>query len=347
MKLDYTLETPEQRLELVQQILSENPSPSAHYLEALSDYLIFSMEKEEKKQKKIITENRQTTFSARETSFEGLVSKLENGEDGIYNMIANDKNIIFSPKTSITKEDVEEIPALANLKKAIEEMEALATRCSGKKLFEVKKAIIQLRQDQYVIKNAYKKPIFFLKVAKTLAKIALTDKITIQDNLPVNKGYISFFDPKHISMLLSAYGPLKEETYSSLTSDARWMLVDLENLIESALSAYPLYKAIVIYKIDGKTNNEIQELLQSEFGIYHSLEYISNLYRNKIPKIIAEQAQKEYLEWYFTFVEKGKWKKCTRCGQIKLAHNLFYSKNNSSKDGCYSICKECRNKKGV
>ena len=47
----------------------------------------------------------------------------------------------------------------------------------------------------------------------------------------------------------------------------------------------------------------------------------------------------------FTFEEKGKWKRCSRCGQIKLAHNHFFSKNNTSKDHFYSICKECRNKK--
>ena len=31
------------------------------------------------------------TINKRETSFEGLVGKFETGEDGIYNMIINDK----------------------------------------------------------------------------------------------------------------------------------------------------------------------------------------------------------------------------------------------------------------
>ena len=43
--------------------------------------------------------------------------------------------------------------------------------------------------------------------------------------------------------------------------------------------------------------------------------------------------------------EKGKWKRCSRCGEIKLANNIFFSKNGSSKDGFYSICKDCRNRK--
>ena len=108
---------------------------------------------------------------------------------------------------------------------------------------------------------------------------------------------------------------------------------------------YPLYYDLVIYKIDGKQNIEIQELLEQKHGIKHSVEYISSLWRNKIPKLIAEKAQEDYLVWYYTNVEYGKWKRCSRCGEIKLAHNKFFSKNRTSKDGFYSICKCCRNKK--
>jgi len=39
------------------------------------------------------------TVNKRETSYEGLVGKLENGEDGIYNlMTGGDKNILLVPK---------------------------------------------------------------------------------------------------------------------------------------------------------------------------------------------------------------------------------------------------------
>ena len=70
------------------------------------------MEKQEKKEKSILTENRLVTINKRETSFEGLVSQFENGEDGVYNIMTEDKNQIFQPKVSITKQDIEEIPFL-------------------------------------------------------------------------------------------------------------------------------------------------------------------------------------------------------------------------------------------
>jgi len=112
IKLDYTLESPEERKALVEKILEETEDPSPQYLEILADYLVLCMEKQEKKQRKMLTENRMTTINKRETSFEGLVSQFENGEDGVYNLMTENKNIIFQPKVTITKRDLEEIPFL-------------------------------------------------------------------------------------------------------------------------------------------------------------------------------------------------------------------------------------------
>ena len=112
IKMDFSLETPEERNKKVEEIIANTPPErlTPKYLEKLADYIIFAMDKQERKEKKILTDNRMVTVNKRETSFEGLVGKLENGEDGIYNMIANDKNIIFQPKTSITQDDVNTIP---------------------------------------------------------------------------------------------------------------------------------------------------------------------------------------------------------------------------------------------
>lgn len=118
-KLDYSLESPEERLKIVNKILEETPNPDSSYLEILADYLIFCMEKQEKKEKKILTENRLATVNKRETSYEGLVSQFENGEDGVYNITNNDKHIIFQPKISITQKDRKDIPELKQTDEAI------------------------------------------------------------------------------------------------------------------------------------------------------------------------------------------------------------------------------------
>ena len=122
-------------------------------------------------------------------------------------------------------------------------------------------------------------------------------------------------------------------------------MFDFDRICETALAEYPMYEKIVQYKIDGLQNIEIQEQLEKEFGITHSLEYISSLWRNKIPKLIASAAEDQFLDNYYLNVERGRYKRCSRCGQIKLAHNKYFSKNKTSKDGFYSICKKCRNAK--
>lgn len=75
------------------------------------------------------------------------------------------------------------------------------------------------------------------------------------------------------------------------------------------------------------------------------MEHLSTLWRNKIPKMIAQQNKEDYLVYHYSNKEKGRWKRCSQCGQYKLAHRYFFSKNNTSKDGYYSMCKECRNKR--
>lgn len=348
-KLDYTLQTPQERNELVKKIIEETPSEQLtnKYLEILSDYIIFAMDKEERKQKKILTDNRMVTVNKRETSFQGLAGQLENGEDGIYNMIANDKNIIFTPKISITQKDLDEIPALRDLRAAIEVVEKQEKAAKGKRKFLLKKQLIEMRQDQYVIKNSYRQPMYFMNAIKSFSKTLLDEKITITEKGEVkSNGLVSLFDSKHISALLCNYSRLKEEAWGKFWADSYYLMEDLDNLVELTLKDdYPLYYDLLIYKIDGKQNVEIQKLLEEKHDITYSVEYLSSLWRNKIPKLLAERAQEEYLVWYYTTKEKGKWKKCSRCGQIKLAHNRFFSKNKTSKDGFYSICKCCRNKK--
>ena len=346
IKLDYSLQSPEERNELVKKILEENPEPSEKYLEILADYLVLCMEKQEKKERKLLTENRMATVNKRETSFEGLVSQFENGEDGFYNLIKqNDKGTIFQPKITITKKDIEEIPHLKQLREAITNWEQQLKVTEGKNAFIIKKTIIELRKDQYVIKNAYRKPMIPNKLIRSKHFIPLDSDFTFDEEGFVVPSGVSLINPKVISAILCNYSMLKEDSWGEFEKELWYLMYDFDILITKALKNYPLYEKIVEYKIDGLQNIDIQEKIQMEFGIKHSIEYISSLWRNKIPKIIASAAEDEFLTWYYTNEEKGVYKKCSRCGQIKLAHNKYFSKNKTSKDSFYSICKCCRNNK--
>ena len=305
------------------------------------------MEKQERKERKILTDNRMMTVNKRECSFEGLVSQLENGEDGIYNLITDNKNQIFQPKVTITKKDLDEIQPLRQLREAINVWEAKLKVTEGKDAFVIKKALIEMRKDQYVIKNAYRRPIVPNKLTRSTHVIMLPDETSSfddEDGYPIPKG-VSLLNPVVCSAILCNYSRLKEDSYDRLEGDLYYLMLDFDEIADKALKEYPLYEKIVECKVDGLQNTQIQEILQMEFGIKHSLEYISSLWRKKIPKLIASQAEDEYLYWYYLNIEKGKYKKCSRCGQIKLAHNKYFSKNKTSRDGFYSICKCCRNSK--
>ena len=345
LKLDYTLESPEERKQLVEKILEECPNPTPQYLETLADYLVLCMEKQEKKERKVLTENRMATVNKRETSFEGLVSQLENGEDGIYGMISNDKNQIFQPKVMITKKDVEEIPGLAQLREAIKMWEEKLKTASGRDAFIIKTAIIELRKDQYILKDAYRKPIIPKNITRSRNFTPLESDFSFDDEGYVVPEGVSLCDPKVISAILCNYSLLKQESWGEYERDLWYLMYDFDEVADAALKEYPLYDRICEYKIDGLQNIDIQEKIQEEFGIKHSVEYISSLWRNKIPKLIASEAEDRLLDWYFLNEMKGKYKKCSRCGEIKLAHNKYFSKNKTSKDGFYSICKKCRNSK--
>lgn len=302
------------------------------------------MEKQERKERKILTENRMSTVNKRETSFEGLVSQFENGEDGIYNLVKEDKNQIFQHKVEITEQDLEEIPFLKQVREAIENWEQKLKTATGRDAFIIKKAIIDLRKDQYIIKNAYRKPVVTMQASHATHYTPLNYSEDVVDG-EVKYSGASLIDYKVCSAVLCNYSKLKAAADGNFISDTWYFMEDFDAISGRALAPYHYYERLVELKIDGKQNAEIQNTLYEEFGIKHSTEYLSSLWRNKIPKLIASQAEDELLDWWYLTQEKGKYKKCTRCGQIKLAHNKYFSKNKTSKDKFYSICKTCRNVK--
>ena len=300
IKLDYSLQSPEERKQLVEKILEENPNPNEKYLEVLANYLVFCMEKQEKKEKAILTDNRMTTVNKRETSYEGLVSQLENGEDGIYNLINESKQIIFQPKMTITKKDLEEIPELRQIREAIELWEKQLKTSTGKDAYIIKKTIIDLRKQQYVIKNSYRQPINITNFTKSEHHIPLNDTThELNDKgYPIPEG-ISLLNPKVCSAILCNYSRLKQDSWDQFKGDTWYLMQAFDAISEKALKDYPMYQRIVELKIDGLQNIKIQEILEVEFEIKHSLEYISSLWRNKIPKMIASVAEDEWLDWYY------------------------------------------------
>ena len=355
IKMDYTLEDPIDRVAKTEEIIASTPSErlKPYYLQKMADYVVLAMDKQEKKERKIVTPNRQKYFKENEMSFEGLCENCNDSNadsaDFIYNIIANDKNILRTPKCKITEEEIAENPYLQQLQEDIKKTEELEKEATGLRRFHLHKELIEQRKDQYVIRNKFRNfnaTVNNKNKFKGIHNLDLSENIWIDADGEVHSdGIINFFDEKHIEMILNNYSALVEDSYEEFLSDSKWMMMDFDALAERALSSSPILERIVTYKIDGRTNEEIRELIKDEFDVTYSTVYISSLWRNKIPKMIAKQAREEWIVWHYTEEEYGKWKRCSCCGEVKLAHKYFFSKNSSSKDGWYSICKVCRSEK--
>ena len=85
----------------------------------------------------------------RETSFEGLAALFESeykesgnstGEDAIYNLITDNKNILLVPKIKkIDDEDLAEVPGLKELVDEINRLENLLPTAHGKEKYSIKR----------------------------------------------------------------------------------------------------------------------------------------------------------------------------------------------------------------
>lgn len=235
---------------------------------------------------------------------------------------------------------------MRQLREAITLWEIKLKTAEGKDALIIKRALIEMRKDQYIIKNAYRKPIIPNKLVHTSFPIVLEDTTHLLDErgYPIPEG-VSLLNPQVCSAILCNYSRLKQDSYDRFDSDLYFLMEAFDEIAEKALKRKPLYYRLVTYKIDSVQNIKIQQLLQEEFGIKHSIEYISCLWRKKIPKLIASAAEDQWLDQYYLEEERGSYKQCSVCGKIKLAHNKYFSKNKTSKDGWYSICKECRKAK--
>lgn len=334
MKLDYTIKDPEERLAIVEEILSQEEEPSQYLLESLANYLVLA-----KKDSSILTDNRQITISNREKSYEGMAEQFEAGEDAVENLAVSAetaRRTIFRPKNVITQKDIETTPFLTQLREAISFWESLPSS------YIVKKSIIELRKDQYVIRSAYHPTVNPSPHPPAYHPLHLDGKEEINSYGILTYQGVSLCNPKIVSIVLNYYSNLREKGQGDFEGDVWSLIEDFDHVSTLALKPYPFLEKLVELKIDKVQNSIIKEIMEKEYGEVHTESYWSNIWQNKIPEIIAEKAKEE--AYYHLYAARPlEWKVCSKCGQSKPLSPFFYGKN---KKGYYSICKECRKHAG-
>lgn len=317
-------------------------------IEGLANYLLYCDEaklQNRKSEHPYLTSYKNTSISKNESDFE--FNTEANGNVEKESDVGNYKKVI---KLSVTREDINQLPTMQQLQdvinfchKKINIYNGLIKQYDGisfiseytkeklsfarSEATKYQKLSALMKDNQKFVKMMTKRPIYF--------------KQPLHDTTKYDLSCIDLGNPHHIIALLENYSRFKENTYEDLTSDLRFIMMDLDNLIENTkLQSYE--KRIIVMKIDGCNAEEILDTLFNEYGFEWDDSYLSEVYREIIPKKISQQYKIEYEDWYYREVERGQYKRCSKCGEIKLVNK--FGKDTRNNDGYKSICRECDKK---
>ena len=154
-------------------------------------------------------------------------------------------------------------------------------------------------------------------------------------------------NPKHVRALLANYHTLYEALYDKLNTYGRTLLWDFDRYV-SMCGFSELRLFFIRLKKAGLAYDDILEEMRAQYAAEYSPNYLVSVISTEIPNKIAKVARMMRIE-NETPVEQRK--QCIHCGRILPIHPLFFSRNNSHKDGLSNTCKQCdresRIKRGV
>lgn len=153
------------------------------------------------------------------------------------------------------------------------------------------------------------------------------------------KYVLDFRNQEHVYYLLESY----EEFMASSTDQPESLLDDIMETLDFYIDFADLSeekKLILELKKQKVPVVEIREKLLETFGVTHSPNYISTIYKQKICKEISEAAQLHF-DMYMERDIPSSWKRCSQCGETKLLDSRVFMRKSKSSDGYNSKCKKC------
>ena len=316
-------------------------------LEYIADYLIFPKYKNELEMNYVIHKKSRIKKDR----------KREICVGDIYDLNKIKKNNYKFCEIKVNDEDLEKYPELKEVQIVIDYLseklgygnknkkeirEKLIKEIGISKVRKYEKLLGELKKEQKIMKEKLVGYIYFKRVTKGTSKITFENDTgyfnEVGDYVEVSNNKIDFKNKNHILQLLHHYSELKQFCWDKPDSEMYLILDELERLIQ--LANFEEYiKDILILRIDGYFYYEIREMLEKKYGICISEKEISNIFNDKIPKIIVDTYLKDRENWIYTYKVKGEYKKCSRCGEIKLTK--YFTKDEKRKDGFFPYCKSC------
>lgn len=163
---------------------------------------------------------------------------------------------------------------------------------------------------------------------KDYKKGTIVFKNPLKDSGRVDYDVLDFFDKEHVLALINM--PEKQITDDN---DLSLVLYDLEVLMKDIKVREEDVDIVSLYR-KGVSQEEIaKELNIAQQNVNQVL--------SKLADNVIQEYERVYEDWYYLNKVKGKYKKCSKCGEIKL--NNKFGKDSRNSDGVKSICKKCDN----
>ena len=298
----------------------------ASALEMIANYILAVDEKDKGINYKIYTSEELFNRACREYNVINSVAKANGGLDMNYGENILEAFPIFQlPKNfkkvkdlKVEKKDLEKYPPMKDYTDFYEYLKEESKRLWNTKGLskedmvrrsKIKKILPEIKKDIIEVKKQLQMPIIW--------------KAPLKDNGGADYDELDMFDKNVVKVLLQVHKQV------DLQDDLSCILVDLDNLINNIKFTERQYEVLELWRNGLTIENISKELLVKENTVSITLD--------RAIDSIVKQYEKEYEEWYYLNIRKGTYKKCSKCGEVKLISQ--FSKNGNRLRG---NCKDCK-----
>lgn len=301
----------------------------ASSLELIANYILAVDDVDDKVNYKIYTSEELFKRACQEFNVVNGVVKANGGLDMKYEEEGNKgveafpffqlpKNYKKVKDLKFEKEDLEKYPPMKDYYEFYNYLKEESKRLWGTKNLskeemvrrgKIKKLLPEIKKDMIDVKKQLQMPIIW--------------KSPLKDNGGADYDLLDMFDKEVVKELLRVHKGV------DLQDDLSCILVDLENLINKIEFTDKQRKVLELWS-NGLATGEISKKLNVKPNTVVSC-------LNGVVDLIVKQYEKEYEEWYYLNIRKGIYKKCSRCGEVKLVSQ--FSKNGNRLRG---NCKNCK-----
>ena len=302
----------------------------ASSLELIANYILAVDDVDDKVNYKIYTSEELFKRACQEFNVINDVAKANGGLDMKYEEEGNKSIEAFPffqlPKNykkvkdlKLEKEDLEKYPPMKDYYEFYNYLKEESKRLWGTKNLskeemvrrgKIKKLLPEIKKDMMDAKKQLQMPIIW--------------KSPLKDNGGADYDLLDMFDKEVVKELLRVHKGV------DLQDDLSCILVDLENLINKIEFTDKQRKVLELWS-NGLATGEISKKLNVKPNTVVSC-------LNSVVDLIVKQYEKEYEEWYYLNIRKGEYKKCSKCGEVKLVSQF----DKKGKQGLQSRCKKCR-----